>query len=1000
MTIIKSFFSIVMTVVATVTYSLIVLPSYVVAADTYVKYTYNFTADTSGNNGTIYLGTPTWPSSKTENDINVPIPVPPDVVKGLAEVTSVDLEMHDHDEDGGFSFYVTRLDGEEKDVERDQDVSTLRIDGNANVLCGRESQINTLVNPTHNGKDFVKLQYGGEDECYEVHHLELKASDGENKIKSARIKFECLDKSGDDNDMFNDCENYNQMHWHIRNVTWNVKYTDTNTTGQVCGTVTTTAGKPVTNLTVKVKDQNNQNRVVTTDNSGRFNVADFIYNNELYDVVLPNNESNTTPAGLLGLGKTSGEGWNWDWRKNPIPNTVPWADIPVGSLAYTGQKMNSGIDCSGPGRNNEVCRCSFIYEEKIPPLPVNLSCSTSCVDPTTGDTNDKMTFNWTWSGDTNANWVFNFAPTATANWGNNFWNYYPVTGKQLSINSNITNNLAFLGNSNNKNFGAMKVGVPYSAYIWWAGADGTTELPNYRSNDTTCTLVYCGEETTPLISGNIYQVASIDTPCSQANSIRFQDGELGSFKVSSIPTPLNNIMTQNLLTKSFSFNTQPANSSINHKLSLVINDLNFQCANSNPADRSGNCITNINPRGSNVTQNFCVYKSSSPPTSKSISGNFYLTTDSNSCTDKSTLVNLKDTTSITSNPSLPITYEAAGTGYSLSTSAEGAHTVTLDLESSGYACACNEVDPGVCKISADPGDTDADFIVFDAAASAEPWWQVWGGLVYGHNNIHSDLPIYSTACEESSTCEPYLITAPTSNDKSAGIPITRLDNIMKNIRGYLTQHPGNGSTPYALNSDMKTGQTTENFLYFSEKVDINGIHEISSESISSLPPGTVRGTGLGQALVSKRVGNLTVRPIDTITVTGKHIIFVTGNLKFEQGGTLEHLIEVPEGNFLAFVVSGDVTIDGTVGNTNKSDTTSNIEAVIVADGIITVDSGNKRCVAEGSYVGWSGIVFKRVFDDNADHLITPTELFIHRPDFVTNAPDILKETTLNWQEVN
>jgi len=386
-----------------------------------------------------------------------------------------------------------------------------------------------------------------------------------------------------------------------------------------------------------------------------------------------------------------------------------------------------------------------------------------------------------------------------------------------------------------------------------------------------------------------------------------------------------------------------------------------------------------------------------PLSSAQISGNFYLTNSSDSC-NKDSSVNL-GTSEMSSDPAPKtgsIEFTNGGQGYAFATEQTGEYLINMKLGSdNSYLCAsCN---PGLgdarncAKSGIAAGSTNADFYIYDAATSANPWWQVWGGLVYGHRNIYSDLPALNT---------PYLITAPNSNEKSAGIPITSLDDIIANIRGYLTQHPGNGNTPYALNSDMKTGQTTENFLYFSEKVDINGIHEISSESISSLPMGTVRGSGLGQALVSKRVGNLTVRPIDTITVTGKHIIFVTGNLKFEQGGTLEHLIEVPEGNFLAFVVSGNVIIDGTVGNTNKSDTTSNIEAVIVADGIITVDSGNKRCVAEGSYVGWSGIVFKRVFDDNADHLITPTELFIHRPDFVTNAPDILKATTMNWQEVN
>jgi hypothetical protein len=116
---------------------------------------------------------------------------------------------------------------------------------------------------------------------------------------------------------------------------------------------------------------------------------------------------------------------------------------------------------------------------------------------------------------------------------------------------------------------------------------------------------------------------------------------------------------------------------------------------------------------------------------------------------------------------------------------------------------------------------------------------------------------------------------------------------------------------------------------------------------------------------------------------------------------------------LAFVVSGSITFDATVGHENIDETTPNpsvepnVEGVFIANGRITVasrGSDDKKFVAAGTYVGWSGVELNRTFDNGGlgvfRNTTTPSETFIYRPDFVTSTPELFKFSDLIWKEVN
>ncbi len=405
------------------------------------------------------------------------------------------------------------------------------------------------------------------------------------------------------------------------------------------------------------------------------------------------------------------------------------------------------------------------------------------------------------------------------------------------------------------------------------------------------------------------------------------------------------------------------------------------------------------------------------PSSAQISGNFYVTPNNTCATDAEKNIITLDAAVTLNPPTEGEDIETQSSSYTAKVPESATELQPiLHFKDSDYVCAsCNSesateglkvtgYDNSCVYIgSINPPKNDAHFYLRDVASlTAEPWWQTWGGLVYGHSSLSSNLPTDDVfACNADNNCYPYLIrTAQLSIAKSAGIPITNGNISPPSILGFMTLH--NNESKYAKGANMKAGVTLENFDYFKQKVDLTGVKTIDTSSISNLTIST--GTDREGAKVFHREGDLVVNPSSTWDVgTNKVIIFVNGNLTFSQDAAEEKLIKVDNSGFLAFFVSGNVIIDSNVGNDDETDTTANIEAVVVANGKITTESEgsglDKRLVLEGSYVGWNGIDLKRAVDGIESKTI-PSELFIHRPDFVTNAPDILKATTLNWQEVN
>lgn len=346
----------------------------------------------------------------------------------------------------------------------------------------------------------------------------------------------------------------------------------------------------------------------------------------------------------------------------------------------------------------------------------------------------------------------------------------------------------------------------------------------------------------------------------------------------------------------------------------------------------------------------------------------------------------------------------------------GNYTVTLTpgeyAPGQAYSCTC----PNGCVFNGtgSPTANPLKFYVSTTDLSNTAWYQVKNGNVLAHASGGTAVydPIPTTTCSEPA-CIPTMITKDKDNTPdSAGIAMTGGGSIDSSDEqgsqtGYVTDR-ATQAFAVGTGSDIK-----ENYDYFYrqysmaqyEKWSAADKDDFASTSNDARKPDL---EPLGGKRAYYRDGDLTIQSQWSVGSNEKLVIFVHGNLTIADPAGVESLIDVTEGGFLAFIVSGDITIESSVGNANLDNTTSNIEGVYIADGIFTVESkgaaagGDKRFVAEGTYVGWNRVVLERDFSDGgarkAENNTRPAELFVFRPDFVLNVPERMAKPAYLWQE--
>lgn len=341
----------------------------------------------------------------------------------------------------------------------------------------------------------------------------------------------------------------------------------------------------------------------------------------------------------------------------------------------------------------------------------------------------------------------------------------------------------------------------------------------------------------------------------------------------------------------------------------------------------------------------------------------------------------------------------------------GNNTVAINPGTFGanlpYICMC----PQDCQYTGIASPTNINFFVSQIDLRHSGWYQTVGGNIYaGQSSGASALsPIPVITCDANATCISDIITKDqAANDLSAGIIITGGGNIDSSEdaglqTGYVTERTAQTFAIGSTNTKIK-----ENYDYFYREFSMGLTPSDDFTNPSDAAKPTVIPADDKRAYFHN--GDLTIQSAWDIVSGESYVVFVDGNLILADPDSLQQLITVEQGGFIAFIVSGDITIQANVGNDDLDNITPNIEGVYIADGHINTPTrgvaagGDDRFVGAGTFVGWTGVTLDRDFEDDfirkSENNIRPVEMFIYRPDFVANIPERMARSRYIWQETN
>lgn len=369
----------------------------------------------------------------------------------------------------------------------------------------------------------------------------------------------------------------------------------------------------------------------------------------------------------------------------------------------------------------------------------------------------------------------------------------------------------------------------------------------------------------------------------------------------------------------------------------------------------------------------------------------------------------------------------AGSSYDIDASispsgwSRGKHTVRLTISNdpsspNALACACRPdgADPFTCEYVGVDSPINANFFLQEYDLSFEPWWYAAGGLLYAQGNLSSELPNLTPFTETYYLGQQTLLSAARSGEAdSPGIPLSSSASISVGGNGGAFREVGTLDA-FATSTDH-SNTTEKNYEFFSRKIDLSDAAQATPITNGALPdkPAYAANQDDGTA-VHYRDGDLVIDPTTTWSIGSaeKFLFFVSGDLTIQDSTSLEQLMEVSPGGFLGFIVGGDITFDASVGYTYND--TPGLEAVteglFLASGDLVIEGSSidtqsdKKFIGEGTYVGWDDIIMTRDYDDTAlgrqYNRQYPTDIFVYRPDFTVNIPDLLKDPKIIWQEQN
>jgi hypothetical protein len=329
-------------------------------------------------------------------------------------------------------------------------------------------------------------------------------------------------------------------------------------------------------------------------------------------------------------------------------------------------------------------------------------------------------------------------------------------------------------------------------------------------------------------------------------------------------------------------------------------------------------------------------------------------------------------------------------------------------------CGSCATDCGSCADPSFCGDTTCDaFETCDGCPSDcgtceqnAAWFQISAGHIGSANEGAASVAIQSDITDTADCIEPACVRSLSRTDLSN---TTLTDGFV--VVGSGTIDANGGISERAENtysSDTTKTRYQEKYDYFYRN---SGLGNSPSNDFTGSETDALKPTYNASDITYYQNGNLTIQSPWSVASGETYVVFVEGNLTLTDGdGASDQLIDVADGGFLAFIVSGNILVEEQLGNSTLASTTSNVEGVFVADGTLTIESrgttagGDDRFVGEGVFVGWGGVNLDRDFSDGSTRSLEnnskAVELFVYRPDFLVNMPDIMLVPIRIWQETN
>ena len=320
---------------------------------------------------------------------------------------------------------------------------------------------------------------------------------------------------------------------------------------------------------------------------------------------------------------------------------------------------------------------------------------------------------------------------------------------------------------------------------------------------------------------------------------------------------------------------------------------------------------------------------------------------------------------------------------------------SLECEEGYEGCAVLGEESPFCGDALCNGFETCSTCEIDCGACPEhlPWWQVWGGHLFAAAQIDeavsSEIPSTDTCVEPA--CFPFVSSLDRSmTSNSDGFLLTGGGDISAD--GWLTYREPN---TFVLGTQTTRIQETYSFFYKQYSLGLVPDDDFIGSAFDAQKPISVQD-------VYFHSGDLVVQNPWNVMSGESFVILIDGNLLIQDPTAVGELITVDEGGFLAFVVSGDINIESSVGHSVLTNANGNVEGIYIADDTLTIQSNegmDKKFIGEGVFAGLSDVVMNRDFDSGDDNDLYPTETFIYRPDFIKNTPEKMKRSQMLRQEV-